>query len=451
MEINAKSHSTPHNMTRGDVDLADVARAAVPTPELIRALVRDEADAEARSTFTESALTALQTLRERCLELEPPSVISNNPSSSRPRALVEPVEDAPVRVSELSSTALALAACASHGRTSSRDVPGWSSEALADAADATFEACVGAAHASMAFRELATREFMDTLRAPGAEGGFGADAEVADARAVVASRQMRWCVDASTQAMDVSDVLDVALTCVLRAMDYPHSEVRANGARAASVIARRRGEEGFPAEVLLDASRSLLVGAVEDVWPHALETACMLTPIVENDEDFRKTFDKALDTACLRGLDVAYARPLLDIFSDFTRSAGVRVVAHLSRLLPLLCSYLHAVKDDIAIDAAKLIAIVIENSWPRMHAHCASMWPHAKRAYAEADGRSAKRCDELRLVIRGIVELLQLAAGKEFMRVWSADLDVPEHARELVAFLESLPKEREFKTSIVVA
>ena len=79
---------------------------------------------------------------------------------------------------------------------------------------------------------------------------------------------------------------------------------------------------------------------------------------------------------------------------------------------------------------------------PVLRAHCESMWPHVKRAYAEADGRSAVSCDKLRAELERVVELVQLAAGGEFTRVWRSDEDVPAHAVGLVRFLAALPATR---------
>jgi hypothetical protein len=350
-----------------------------------------------------------------------------------------------------SESALALLACAAHGALGDGDVPRWSNARLSALAAETYDdgfKARGPDAVIDSFLEAYGRA--DAPAAPAAS--FGANAE-SDARAAeIAARQLSWCLERDELYLGspsrTREVVAVAMPRVLRALDYPSEGVRTSGAMSARALSRRA--TGFdwragPGAVLLDACRSALIGASAEVWPHALDVACALTGVVARDagiEEYRKTFSRAIDCARLRGTETAYAAPLLASFPNLIRDAKACVAVHLDRLLPLLCAYMQSHKDDVAVGAASLVALVVENAWPRARAHCESMWPHVKRAYAEADGRSAVSCDKLRAELERVVELVQLAAGGEFTRVWKSDEDVPAHAVGLVRFLAALPATR---------
>ena len=431
--------------------LADVARACVPSPSAASSSEESSFDDFASATFDR-----LRALRDGARDLEPARPrqrIPNDRDDGSPRAapLVEEVSSSSSSAPTRTSSALALLACAAHGARAAGDVPRWSNARLRALADSTYDdgfKARGPDAVIDSFLEAYGRA--DAPAAPAAS--FGANAE-SDARAAeIAARQLSWCLERDELYLGspsrTREVVAVAMPRVLRALDYPSEGVRTSGAMSARALSRRA--TGFdwragPGAVLLDACRSALIGASAEVWPHALDVACALTGVVAKDagiEEYRKTFARAIDCARLRGTETAYAAPLLASFPDLIRDAKACVAVHLDRLLPLLCAYMQSHRDDVAVGAASLVALVVENAWPRARAHCESMWPHVKRAYAEADGRSAASCDKLRAELERVVELVQLAAGGEFTRVWKSDEDVPAHAVGLVRFLAALPATR---------
>ena len=227
-------------------------------------------------------------------------------------------------------------------------------------------------------------------------------------------------------------------------MDYTSHAVKMYGIRCAARISAAAEYSSDELAPLLAASRDALIGATPKIWPYALESACNMTvkiaavhvkgeDVLKN--EYRETFTRVLDTASLHAMDVKYAAPVLAVFPSFMESANLFIVPHLSRIFPLLCAYLQSVNDDVSIGAANAMRVAVERAWPRVGAQCATTWPELKRAYAEADARSAKKCDELRRALERVSEGLQLAAGEQFSSIWSTDTSVPEHARDLVSFL----------------
>ena len=445
--------------------LADAARGCIPSPSLVRELASDDASSPPSPSDTLTAFARVSernfaTLRQRATDLEPArGLITPRPVTPRARKLVEVIED-DGNTSEVTSTsesALALLACAAHGAWRDGDVPRWSNERLSALAAEVYDDGLKARDAVVrSFIEACECDVLEALRAP--KDSFGMNAELDSARARVAARQLSWCLERKElmESGGVPDVMtrvmEVALPCVLRALDYPLGDVRTNGARCARAMSRVAGLgwQAASGAVLLDACRSALIGASAEVWPHALDAACVLTYAVVSGggsqdvvEEYRKTFTRAIDCACLHGMEVAYAAPLLASFPDLIQHAKACIVVHLDRLLPLLCGYMQSYKDDVAISAATLIALVVKNAWPRVHAHCESMWPHMKRAYAEADGRSAANCDKLRAELESVAEIVQLAAGENFTRVWENDKDIPSHAAGLTRYLAALPARTE--------
>lgn len=421
----------------------------IPTPSIVRALTRAAEDDD-RTTTTSDAVKA--ELKEA-------------------RAFVTALEDAfdellVASTSSSSSSSSVLLACATHALSSSssmRHPAPWSNETAANAASAAYEERFGKGAASSettCFKEICVAAIAPALSVKDAAIDDHHDLGRYGAR--VAVRQLLWCLsrdDVWTDSDSTTSTIiaTTALPCVLRAMDYPDEEVRIRGTQCASELVERlyhykkEEEDGemFPAgEVLLDAARSCLVGATEDLWPHALRVACDLTCIIGasagESEVFRKTLTLALDSACLRAMDVKYATSVVECFPRLIQAAKACVVVHLKRLLPLLCGYMQSYKDEVAIGAADLLIVVVEYSWPRARAHCERMWLPMKRAYAEADSRVGNNGELLRRRLEKLAALLQLACGETFEKLcWKKkegkDDDVPEHARGLVRFLESLP------------
>jgi hypothetical protein len=275
--------------------------------------------------------------------------------------------------------------------------------------------------------------------------------EDVDARALVAARQLHFITCAPLSRTKKGDVKRISIPCVLRAMDYPSHAVKMYGIRCAARISTSAEYSSDELAPLLAASRDALIGATPKMWPYALESACNMTvkiaaaavhakgggeDVLLLKNEHRETFTRVLDTASLHAMDVKYAAPALAVLPSFMESANLFIVPHLSRIFPLLCAYLQSVNDDVSIGAANAMRVAVERAWPRVGAQCATTWPELKRAYAEADARSAKKCDELRRALERVSESLQLAAGEQFSSIWSADpRSVPEHARGLVSFL----------------
>lgn len=447
-----------HTMTRSADGVVTAAAGVtppsrnrcVPTPSIVRALTH-AAEADDTTTTTTSDAGKV-TLKEA-------------------RAFVTALEDAfdELLVASSSSSASVLLACATHApasmhnsRCTSLPLPPWSDETAANAAAAAYEERFGKGAASSSEKTTRFKEICVAAIAPALsvkDAAIDDQHDLGRYGARVAVRQLLWCLARDDVWTDLDStvvvVADAALPCVLRAMDYPDEEVRIRGTQCASELVERleyyyKGKEEDGAtirnpSVLLDAARSCLIGATEDLWPHALRVACDLTCIIGasagESEVFRKTLTLALDSACLRAMDVKYATSVVECFPRLIQAAKACVVVHLKRLLPLLCGYMQSYKDEVAIGAADLLIVVVEYSWPRARAHCERMWPPMKRAYAEADSRVGNNGELLRRKLEKLAALLQLACGETFEELcWKKKGDdVPEHARGLVRFLESLP------------
>lgn len=416
----------------------------IPTPSIVRALTRAAEDEDPTTTSDDA-----DELKEA-------------------RAFVTALEDAfdELLVASTLSSSAVLLACATHAPSMNNSrcrlpLPPWSDETAANAASTAYEERFGggkgAASSETCFKEICVAAIAPALLSSVKDDNVGnSNSDLGRYGARVAARQLLWCLsrdDVWTVSDSTTTIAMTALPCVLRAMDYPDEEVRIRGTQCASELVERlyyykKEEDGsrgvFPSgEVLLDAARSCLIGATEDLWPHALRVACDLTCIIGEESAYRKTLTLALDSACLRAMDVKFATSVVECFPRLIQAAKACVVVHLKRLLPLLCGYMQSYKDEVAIGAADLLIVVVEYSWPRARAHCERMWLPMKRAYAEADSRVGNNGELLRRKLEKLAALLQLACGETFEKLcWKkkgGDHDVPEHARGLVRFLESLP------------
>ena len=439
-----------------------LALECVPSPSVVRALLRDKSDDDVlaspsaaddalASSYVSSLDAKLSALRDELRRAARPNPTTKR-IESRAKPRIEIIGDKTIAVDTVDADDVVLAwACASlvvatHAKTSTGDVPKWSSASASTVATSMHDECFrnDLKTTLMAFAG-ASDEIFRALEAP--RNSFQASSADTELAAHVAARQLFWYLDydALQGEKECTEAMARMIPCVLRAMDYPSGVVKMYGAVCAERALKwtmydwRQG----CGSVLLDTLRSALVGATADVWSHALNASCALTVIMANGEDvakeYRETFTRILDHASLRAADVQYAEPLVASLPLLIANAKICVASHLKRLLPLLCGYLQSYKDSVSIGAAKIIALVIENAWPRIGAHCAAMWPELKRAYAEADGRSAITSDALRRELEHIAELLHLAAGDAFSSTWTADADIPAHAESFVEFLRALP------------
>ena len=439
-----------------EASVSDLARACVPSPALARRRQDGDDDREAVDAFARDAEAHLVAIRARIERsgLESSIGLRASRREKTPRRLVEVIEDddadAVVRDATASSESCAvLLACAAHGALRDGDAPSWSSRRASGAAAETYDAGSRSVSFTVVCFEETCEILFEALVSP--KNAFGDEADEDEAAARVASRQLLWCLQRrELMDEDSARVVSTAVPCVLRAMDYPSDVVKTTGARCAREMTRRCELDwratgaGAP---LLHAAREALVGCTADVWPHALDVACALTHRLASGtpevvEEFRKTFSRALECASLHGADASYAKPLLETFSSFVRVAKSCGVAHLNRLLPLLCRYMQSHKDEVAIGAAELLSVVVENSWPRARSYGASVWPDVKRAYAEADARSSKSCDDMRRALERACALVQLASGGTFSEVWNVDEEARRlsHCADLMTFLDSLPE-----------
>lgn len=442
--------------------LLALARECVPSPSLVRARVRDAsddtaADALARSSDIDDACFAskLSALRDALGQHNrPPCRRRDDDAPEPPKRMVEEIIDDDARDANEDDDdgwTHAFLAVATHARADAAEgVPEWSS-----AAASTIAASIGDEYFNMSneltqgFVLAALTAMFHALETPKDSLKMGGDD--ADARALVSARQLHWLVSSIVSSPfndndECDDVRRRIVPCVLRAMDYPSHAVKMYGARCAarlsSASAASRRDDDYVAP-LLDASRSALIGATPDIWPYALESACNFTVKRNGQEkEYRLTFTRILDAASLHAMDVKYAAPALKTLPSFIENANLYVVPHLARIFSLFGAYLQSYNDDVSIGAANAMRVAAERAWPRVAARCATTWPELKRAYAEADGRAAKKCDELRRAIERVGEVLQLAAGEQFTSIWSADPNVPEHAADFVAFLKSLPSKK---------
>jgi hypothetical protein len=435
-------------MRRGS-SLSALARECMPSTSIVRASARhhddddddkdDDKDGD-KDAFFESKFTELwEALRPRA----PPRPARKSEPS--PRKIIEVLRDNDNADDDDDAWTCAFLAIAAHARADDDDVaPKWSSASASTIAATIFKNLYDIENDDMcAIVQDALMVIFQALDKPKEDLSFRRDDEDdVDARALVAVRQLHFITCALSRTN--GGVKRISIPCVLRAMDYPSHAVKMYGIRCAARISAAAEYSSDELAPLLAASRDALIGATPKIWPYALESACNMTvkiaavhvkgeDVLKN--EYRETFTRVLDTASLHAMDVKYAAPVLAVFPSFMESANLFIVPHLSRIFPLLCAYLQSVNDDVSIGAANAMRVAVERAWPRVGAQCATTWPELKRAYAEADARSAKKCDELRRALERVSEGLQLAAGEQFSSIWSTDTSVPEHARDLVSFL----------------
>jgi hypothetical protein len=436
-------------MRRG-ASLSALARECVPSTSIVNT---NAASSSSSSSCFESKLTELwEALRPRA----PPRAARKTESRAPPGKIIEVV----VHDDDDDAWTWAFLAIAAHARADDADVaPTWSSASASTLATTMFrnlydaienddddDVCAIVHDALMVIFQALDNKPKEDLTSFRRD-----DEEDVDARALVAARQLHFITCAPLSRTKKGDVKRISIPCVLRAMDYPSHAVKMYGIRCAARISTSAEYSSDELAPLLAASRDALIGATPKMWPYALESACNMTvkiaaaavhakgggeDVLLLKNEHRETFTRVLDTASLHAMDVKYAAPALAVLPSFMESANLFIVPHLSRIFPLLCAYLQSVNDDVSIGAANAMRVAVERAWPRVGAQCATTWPELKRAYAEADARSAKKCDELRRALERVSESLQLAAGEQFSSIWSADpRSVPEHARGLVSFL----------------
>ncbi|BBM98243.1 TELO2-interacting protein 2 [Marchantia polymorpha subsp. ruderalis] len=232
---------------------------------------------------------------------------------------------------------------------------------------------------------------------------------------IVAAHQMDWIVRQLEQA-DLESHRSLIIPCLLTALDHFSPEVKRRAMRSFLHVARNMNPKEFRwnKDVILEAVSRSLVGC-EDLWPVAVKLAIATVTRCEGSNPrspwYRQFLGEMLNELERHRDDQARRVIWLQEVTPLMEAMGLVLVAHFSRLLPLLYYWLHAPDDLTCLLALSRLRTVIIYTWPRVPAHIKRFTDEAVEAYFESSTR--KLVVDVQSAAMEVLQLLNLCGGLE--------------------------------------
>ena len=188
----------------------------------------------------------------------------------------------------------------------------------------------------------------------------------------------------------------------------------------------------------MPALLSGLGGCESEGWPHCVGAGAALALALAGCDPAAPALHALLETLlgelALRPLDAERARPALLALPSLARCAGLHLLRHTRRLLPILAEWAHGEDAQLRELAAEALTAALERIWPRAQHHAPLLWPALLRGFALAGREPRTRAALLRLA-----EQLHYAGGGAFSQAWRAAQCEQEETLELFDALRALP------------
>ncbi|KAG6549634.1 hypothetical protein Mapa_008612 [Marchantia paleacea] len=232
---------------------------------------------------------------------------------------------------------------------------------------------------------------------------------------IVAAHQMDWIVRQLEHA-DLESHSSLIVPCLLTALDHFSPEVKRRAMRSFLHVAKNMNPREFRwnKDVILEAVSRSLVGC-EDLWPVAVKLAITTVTCCEGNNPRSSWYRQFLGEMLLeleRHRDDQARRVIwLQEITPLIEAMGLVLVAHFSRLLPLLYYWLHAPDDLTCLLALARLRTVIIYTWPRVPAHIKRFTEEAVKAYFESSTR--KLVTDVQSAAMDVLQLLNLCGGLE--------------------------------------
>ncbi|CAM8893836.1 unnamed protein product [Rhodiola kirilowii] len=253
--------------------------------------------------------------------------------------------------------------------------------------------------------------------------------------AILAAYQFRWF---ATQIgfPHLGKLCALVIPCALTALDHWSPEVKGQGMITLihlgnNVIAE---ELGWCQDVILDACFQNIVCS-DEIWHLAVEMSVLFAVSTQKHNPRSPWFEKLLNE--MLGHLERHPRnkerrvAWLEHIEPLLNSVGIFLLAHFSRIFPLVFQWLHADDDETVILVSKIRSnnhkVDMDQEHALHHEYAMSkLVDELSIIYKEAAMRKAR--EEIRMHIAHILRLLRQCKGLQFEVAWAKHKDDPNLA-----------------------
>ncbi|CAM8892170.1 unnamed protein product [Rhodiola kirilowii] len=248
--------------------------------------------------------------------------------------------------------------------------------------------------------------------------------------AIMAAYQFRWF---ATQIgfPHLGKLCALVIPCALTALDHWSPEVKGQGMITLihlgnNVIAE---ELGWCQDVILDACFQNIVCS-DEIWHLAVEMSVLFAVSTQKHNPRSPWFEKLLNE--MLGHLERHPRnkerrvAWLEHIEPLLNSVGIFLLAHFSRIFPLVFQWLHADDDETVILVLKFVQTITKLTWISNTPYIVRLVDELSIIYKEAAMRKAR--EEIRMHIAHILRLLRQCKGLQFEVAWAKHKDDPNLA-----------------------
>uniref|UniRef100_A0A7N0TQ73 ARM repeat superfamily protein n=3 Tax=Kalanchoe fedtschenkoi TaxID=63787 RepID=A0A7N0TQ73_KALFE len=264
------------------------------------------------------------------------------------------------------------------------------------------------------------------------------------AYAIMAAYQFRWFV---TQIgfPYLGKLCALVIPCALTSLDHWSPEVKGQGMITFIHLGNNvnSGELGWCQDVILDACFQNIVCS-DDIWHLVVEMSVLFAASTQKNNPRSPWFEKLLNE--MLGHLERHPRnkerrvAWLEHIDPLLNSVGLILLAHFSRIFPLVFQWIHADDDDTVILVLKFVQTIIKLTWIRNTPYVARLVDELSIIYKEAAMRKART--EIRKHVAQLLIFLRQCQGLQFEAAWAKHKDDPN--------LETLELFREQDTMIAI-
>uniref|UniRef100_A0A7N0TPJ4 Uncharacterized protein n=1 Tax=Kalanchoe fedtschenkoi TaxID=63787 RepID=A0A7N0TPJ4_KALFE len=237
----------------------------------------------------------------------------------------------------------------------------------------------------------------------------------------------------------------LVIPCALTSLDHWSPEVKGQGMITFIHLGNNvnSGELGWCQDVILDACFQNIVCS-DDIWHLVVEMSVLFAASTQKNNPRSPWFEKLLNE--MLGHLERHPRnkerrvAWLEHIDPLLNSVGLILLAHFSRIFPLVFQWIHADDDDTVILVLKFVQTIIKLTWIRNTPYVARLVDELSIIYKEAAMRKART--EIRKHVAQLLIFLRQCQGLQFEAAWAKHKDDPN--------LETLELFREQDTMIAI-
>ncbi|KAI3906499.1 hypothetical protein MKW98_009407 [Papaver atlanticum] len=245
--------------------------------------------------------------------------------------------------------------------------------------------------------------------------------------AIVAAYQFRWFVT-QVEYPHLGKLCSLVIPCALTAVDHWSPEVKGQGMLSFIHLVKNvnAAEFGVYEDVILDICCKN-IASTDELWHHVVEMSVLMVTCTQRKNPrsswFEKMMNEMLSHLERQPRHKDRRNSWLELIEPVFNSMGIVLLAHFTRIFPLLFQWMHADDDRTVILVLEMVQTIIKLTWIRNTPYTERLVEELTVAHKEAALRRSR--EEIRNQVLQILVLLQKCKGPQFEEVWDKYRDDP--------------------------